>query len=56
MDYTIKWVEAKDLQDNTAQSTTKFLYEHSITRFGCPTHLVNDQGSHFINRTIEIFT
>jgi hypothetical protein len=38
------------------QSTAKFLYEHIITRFGCPIHLRNDQGSQFINRNIEILT
>jgi transposase InsO family protein len=32
------------------------LYEDIITRFGCPTHLVYDQESHFINRNIEIIT
>ncbi len=37
------------------QSTTENLYEHIITCFGCPTHVVSDQGNHFINRTIEIF-
>jgi hypothetical protein len=38
------------------QSIAKILYEHIITRFGCPIHLINDQGSHFINRNIEILT
>jgi hypothetical protein len=56
MDYTTKWVEAKALWDNMVQSTTKFLYEHIITCFGCPIHLVNDQGNHFINRTVDTFT
>jgi hypothetical protein len=56
MDYTTKWVEAKALQYNMAQNTTKKLYEHIITCFGCPIHLVNNQGNHLNNKTIEILT
>jgi len=51
-----KWVEAKTLRDNIIQSTTKFTHENISTHFGCPTHLVSDQGTHFFNRTIEILT
>jgi len=51
--YIIKWVEVKALQDNTTKSMLKFLYEHIVTHFGCPTHLVSDQGSHFTNQTIQ---
>jgi hypothetical protein len=38
-----------------ADNTTKFIYEQIIIRFGYLTHLVSDQGIHFINKTIEIF-
>jgi hypothetical protein len=37
-----------------AKSIVKFIYEQIITCFGCSTHLVNDQCSHFINKAIEI--
>ncbi len=46
--YTTKWVEAKTLHENTTKNITKFISEQIITRFGYPTHLINDQGSHFI--------
>jgi hypothetical protein len=52
--YTIKWVEAKALRDNIVKNITKFIYENIITRLGCPTHFVSDQGSHFINKTIKV--
>ncbi len=37
-----------------AKHTTKFLYEHIITTFGCLRHLVREHGNHFVNWTIEI--
>lgn len=55
-DYTIKWVGARALKDNTMKSTEKFLYEEIITKFACPVELVSDQRSHFIYDTIKILT
>ncbi len=37
-----------------AKRTTKFLYEHIITTFGCLRQLVHEHGNHFVNWTIEI--
>jgi transposase InsO family protein len=55
-DYYTKWVEAKALRDNTAQSTAKFLYEYIWCRYRCPIELVSDQGAHFVNDVIRGLT
>ena len=49
-----KWVEAELVPSCTKEIATKFNYENIITRFGCPLTLISDQGSHFINQTIQI--
>ena len=55
-DYATKWVEARALRTNSAQEAAQFLYEAILTRFGCPLHFVSDQGSHFLNGTIQVLT
>jgi hypothetical protein len=56
-DYMTKWAEARAVRKADARSTTKFIYEHIITRFGCPIEMVTDRGTHFINEVItELLT
>jgi transposase InsO family protein len=47
---------SKTLRTNTTVITTKFLYECTLTRFGCPLTIVTDQGVHFINDDIKYLT
>ena len=56
IDYCTKWVEAKDLRDNTVASTAKFLCENIWCQFGCPIELISDKGCHFLNAVIEELT
>ena len=44
------------LIDNSTKKTASFLYENIITRYGYPVELVNDQGTHFLNETVEALT
>ena len=46
-------MEEKPLGDNTATSTTKFLYQYIWCWYGCPIELVSDQGTHFINKIVH---
>jgi hypothetical protein len=54
IDYAMKWIKAKAFTNNTLIANTRFLYEHIITKFDCPLKLINNQGGHIINETIEI--
>jgi hypothetical protein len=55
-EYLTIWVEATPVKDCSTKTTTHFLFEHVITRFGCPAILMSDQGTHFINDTIRAMT
>jgi transposase InsO family protein len=50
------WVEAREVKECSATTATCFIFDDIITSFGCPNILMSDQGTHFINKTIEAFT
>jgi transposase InsO family protein len=52
----IKWTEAAPVKDCSTKTTTHFLFEQVITRFGCPRILMSDQGTHFINNITKAMT
>lgn len=42
-----KWVEARPVKEATAASAAKFLMEEIVQRFGVPTVVITDNGTHF---------
>src|ERR1044071_2986090 len=55
-DYFTRWPEAKPLKRADAASVAKFIYEGIICRFGTPTILQSDQGSHVGNELVQNLT
>lgn len=50
--YLTKWAEAKAVKTDTAANATIFLFENTISRFGCPKILVSDRCTYFLNNMI----
>jgi transposase InsO family protein len=55
-EYLTRWVEARAVKDCSATIVAHFIFDDIITRFGCPKILMTDQGTHFINKTVESLT
>jgi len=49
-------VEARTFKTNIVAVTTNFLYECTLTKFGCPLTIIINQGVHFINDVIKYLT
>jgi transposase InsO family protein len=54
--YLTKWAEARAFKDCSETTVACFIFDDIIARFGCPKILMSDQGTHFINKTIEALT
>ena len=49
-----RWIELFQCPDATAESASHALLAH-FGRYGCPQQIRSDQGSHFVNATIQHF-
>jgi transposase InsO family protein len=52
-EYLTRWAEVAAAKDCNEETTTHFLFEQVITRFGCPRIFNSDQFTHYISNTIK---
>jgi hypothetical protein len=50
-----RWPIACVSKDNEAITTAKFMYSDLFCQFGLPTHLLSDNGAHFLNNVVSQF-
>ena len=53
VDYFTKWVEAMPTIKSDSETTTHFVFNQIITRFGIPKELVTNHSKHFQNQMME---
>ena len=50
VDYVSKWVEAIACPRNDATTVVGFIQRNILSRFGSPSTIISDEGSHFANK------
>lgn len=55
-EYLTRWIETQSVKDYTEATTTKFLFEYVLIKFGCLKILMSDRVTHFLNETISVLT
>ena len=55
INYITKWIEARPLQEITANKVEKFTWKHLICRYGLPYAIVLDNSTQFKAQTYEDF-
>ena len=53
-DYLATWAKAAPVKDYSVDTAAQFIFENILTRLGCPRILMSDQGTHFLNQTIQL--
>ena len=53
IDYFTKWVEAMPMIKSDSETTTHFVFNQIITRFGILKELVTNHGRHFQNQMMD---
>jgi hypothetical protein len=53
IDYFTKWVEAMPTMKSDGKTAAFFVFNQIIARFGIPSEIVTDHGSHFQNEMME---
>ena len=53
IDYFTRWMEAQIVRHCSEYSIGNFIFDNILFRFRCLNILMSDQGSHFLNKTIE---
>jgi hypothetical protein len=52
-EYMTRWEKARAVKDYSADTVVQFIFDDIITIFDFPKVLMSDQGTHFINKTVE---